>query len=150
MTSPRSLLTVASVAALLAGALFARAATAAGMRPSVAVGTSKYGAILVDGRGFALYAFTRDPARRATCYGACAKAWPPFLVPVRPEAGKGAKASLVGASRRTDGKLQATYAGRPLYYYVGDSKPGIVLCQNVREYGGLWLVLRGSGSLVRS
>jgi predicted lipoprotein with Yx(FWY)xxD motif len=38
-----------------------------------------------------------------------------------------------------------TYAGRPLYYYVGDKKPGQVLCQNVNEYGGLWLVMRPSG-----
>src|SRR6185312_2720017 len=109
-----------------------------------------FGQILFDGRGYALYAFTRDPARRATCYGACAKAWPPFLVKSRPGAGKGARAALVGTVRRTDGKLQATYAGRPLYYYVGDTKPGIVLCQNVKEFGGLWLVVRGSGALVRS
>ena len=115
---------------------------------SVAVGKSNFGPILFDGRGYALYAFTRDPARRATCYGACAKAWPPFLVKSRPGAGKGAKAALVGTVRRTDGKLQATYAGRPLYYYVGDTKPGVVLCQNVKEFGGLWLVVRGSGRLV--
>ena len=38
---------------------------------------SRYGRVLFDGRGFALYAFTRDrrggPSR---CYGACAAAWP--------------------------------------------------------------------------
>jgi predicted lipoprotein with Yx(FWY)xxD motif len=46
--------------------------------------------------------------------------------------------------------LQATYSGRPLYYYVGDTAPGVVLCQNVKEYGGLWLVVRSSGKLVKS
>jgi predicted lipoprotein with Yx(FWY)xxD motif len=152
MTTKRSLLPFATVAILLvAGALFARSTPAAPTaRPSVAVGTSNFGQILFDRRGYALYAFTRDPARRATCYGACAKAWPPYVVTSRPVAGKGAKAALTGVTRRKDGKLQATYAGRPLYYYVGDSKPGLVLCQNVREFGGLWLVVRGSGSLVRS
>jgi predicted lipoprotein with Yx(FWY)xxD motif len=45
--------------------------------------------------------------------------------------------------------VQATYAGRPLYYYVGDRKPGQILCQNVVEFGGRWLLLRASGDLVR-
>ena len=53
----------------------------------------------------------------------------------------GAKADLLGTTRRRDGRLQATYAGKPLYYYVGDRRPGQILCQNVREFGGLWLVL---------
>ena len=64
-------------------------------------------------------------------------------------AGHGAKALLLGTTRRSAGKLQATYGGRPLYYYDGDKAPGIVLCQNVPEFGGTWLVLRGSGKLVR-
>jgi predicted lipoprotein with Yx(FWY)xxD motif len=153
MNTTRSLLAVGLVTAgLAAGALLARTTPASATpvaKASIAVGNSNYGSILYDGRGFALYAFTRDPLKRATCYSACAKAWPPYLVPARPAAGKGAKASLIGVTRRKDGKLQATYAGRPLYYYVGDTKPGIVLCQNVQEYGGLWLVVRGSGTLVR-
>jgi hypothetical protein len=41
-----------------------------------------------------------------------------------------------------------TYAGHPLYYYVVDS-PGHVLCQNVNEFGGRWLVVRGTGGPVR-
>jgi predicted lipoprotein with Yx(FWY)xxD motif len=138
---------------LVAGAVFARSTPAApttvAAGASVAVGKSNFGPILFDGRGYALYAFTRDPARRATCYGACAKAWPPYIVRSRPSAGKGTKGSLIGVTRRTDGKLQATYAGRPLYYYVGDRTPGAVLCQNVKEFGGYWLVVRGSGKLVR-
>jgi predicted lipoprotein with Yx(FWY)xxD motif len=56
---------------------------------------------------------------------------------------------LVGTRGRSDGRLQVTYGGRPLYYYVGDRKPGQVLCQNVKEFGGLWLVVRADGQLVR-
>jgi Secreted repeat of unknown function len=56
---------------------------------------------------------------------------------------------LQEATRRADGKLQVTYGGRPLYYYVNDRKPGQVLCQNVPEFGGIWRVVRGSGALVR-
>ena len=153
MTTNRSLTALIVVALLLAGgALFARSTPASaqtGARSVVAVGKSSYGPILFDGRGYALYAFTRDPRARATCYTACAKAWPPYLVQGRPTAGLRAKASLVGVTSRRDGRLQATYAGHPLYYYRGDTKPGIVLCQNVKEYGGLWLVVRGTGVLVR-
>jgi Secreted repeat of unknown function len=47
-----------------------------------------------------------------------------------------------------DGR-QVTHAGRPLFYYVGDRRPGELRCQNVREFGGLWLVMRASGRLVR-
>ena len=116
---------------------------------SIAVRSSAYGRILFDGRGRALYAFTRDSRGRSACSGACAAAWPPFLVGSRPTAGAGVLGRLIGTTRRADGKRQVTYAGRPLYYYVGDRKPGQVLCQNVDEYGGLWLVVRPSGQLVR-
>src|SRR5207245_1065452 len=103
---------------------------------------------LFDGRGFVLYAFTRDRGR-SSCSGACAKAWPPYLVTGRARAEAGVKSSLLGTTRRPDGKVQVTYAGRPLYYYVGDRKPGQILCQNVNEFGGLWLVVRPNGRLVR-
>jgi predicted lipoprotein with Yx(FWY)xxD motif len=154
MNRSQTALAMAAVATMLvAAAVFVRSTPAAPLngqaRASIAVGSSSFGPILFDGRGYALYAFTRDPARRPTCYTACAKAWPPYIVSSRPAASKGARASLIGVARRRDGRLQATYAGRPLYYYVGDTKPGIVLCQNVNEFGGLWLVVRGSGRLVR-
>ena len=64
-------------------------------------------------------------------------------------AGSGVQRSKLGTIRRPDGRRQVTYAGKPLYYYVGDRRPGQVLCQNVREFGGLWLVERPNGSLVR-
>jgi predicted lipoprotein with Yx(FWY)xxD motif len=129
-------------------ALAAPAALAAG-RATVGVHGSQYGRILFDGRGFVLYAFTKDTRGKSACAGSCAKAWPPYIVKSRPAAGTGATKSLLGTTRRADGRLQATYAGRPLYYYVGDRKPGQILCQNVREFGGLWLVVRANGSLVR-
>ena len=116
--------------------------------PSVTVRSSDYGRILFDGSKRVLYAFTRDPSRKSTCYGACAAAWPPYIVRGKPQAGQGAVRSLLGTTTRRDGRRQLTYAGKPLYYYVHDG-PGQVLCQDVREYGGLWLVVRPSGRLVR-
>ena len=43
---------------------------------------------------------------------------------------------LLGTTERDDGTTQATYDGRPLYYYV-DDPPGEALCHNVFEFGGL-------------
>jgi predicted lipoprotein with Yx(FWY)xxD motif len=66
----------------------------------------------------------------------------------RPRAGHGVSAARLGTTKRRDGSLQATYAGRPLYYYIGDKKPGQILCQNVTEFGGIWRVIRPNGRLV--
>jgi predicted lipoprotein with Yx(FWY)xxD motif len=144
---------ILAVAAAVLSAAVATGASAradrAAARATVAVAKSTYGQILFDGRGFALYAFTRDPRGRSACSGACAKAWPPYIVRGRLVAGGGTRASLLGTTRRADGSRQLTYAGRPLYYYVGDREAGQVLCQNVVEFGGTWLVVRGSGKLVR-
>ena len=117
---------------------------------TLTVRSTKYGRILFDGRGRALYAFTRDQrGGRSQCYGACAKAWPVYFAKGRVVAGRGVRQALVGTTRRRDGRRQVTYNGRPLYYYVGDKRAGQVLCQNVDEFGGTWLVLRPSGQLVR-
>jgi len=117
-------------------------------RSTLTAGPSSYGRVLFDGRGFVLYAFTRDPRGKSACVRDCARAWPPYLVKTRPRAGSGVKASRLGTTKRADGRLQVTYAGRPLYYYVDDRKAGQILCQNVTEFGGGWLVVRPTGALV--
>ena len=77
-------------------------------------------------------------------------AWPPYIVSKRPSAaGPGANASLLSAVRRRDGRLQLTYAGRPLYYYIDDRRPGEVLCQAVTEFGGTWNVVAPDGHAIR-
>jgi predicted lipoprotein with Yx(FWY)xxD motif len=109
---------------------------------------SDYGKIISDGRGRALYLFTRDD-EKSRCYGACADAWPPFLTKGAPRAGDRVRQKLLGTVRRKDGRKQVTYNGHPLYYYVGDSAPGEVLCQAVYEYGGWWYVVKRSGEPVK-
>jgi predicted lipoprotein with Yx(FWY)xxD motif len=116
---------------------------------ALTVHDSSYGRILFDRHGFALYAFTKDTPWRSNCVGSCARRWPPYVIAGRPHAGAGVDSSLIGTVARGAGMLQATYAGRPLYRYVGDRRPFQVLCQNVREFGGLWLVVRPDGTLVR-
>jgi predicted lipoprotein with Yx(FWY)xxD motif len=142
-------LTTTFVAVAVVGA-GARSVMAVGerARAGVVVESSSFGRILFDGRGFVLYGFTRDRRGRSVCSGACAKAWPPYIVRSRPRAGAGVDATRLGTVKRADGSLQATYAGRPLYYYVGDRKPGQILCQNVTEFGGVWRVVRPNGRLV--
>jgi len=131
------------------------AATAAGGTASTAsktlnVGKSRYGRVLFDGKGRALYAFTRDHrGGKSRCYGDCARAWPVYYKRGTLAAGAGVKRSLLGSVRRQDGRLQVTYNGRPLYYYVHDTQPGQITCQDVVEYGGTWLVVSPNGRLVR-
>jgi len=141
----RFLITMAVLAAALTVAQ--PGSTAAGT--TLTLKSTRYGKVLFDGRGRVLYGFTRDhrggPSR---CYGACAKAWPVYFSSGALRAGTGVKQRLLGTTRRTNGRRQVTYNGWPLYYYVGDG-PGEVSCQNVREFGGLWLVVRSNGTLVR-
>jgi len=118
-------------------------------KPALTIRNSRYGPVLFDGNGRVLYGFTRDPrGGKSRCYGACASAWPVYHAPKSLKAGKGVKQSLIGTVRRTAGKLQLTYNGWPLYYYVDDGV-GEIKCQNVDEFGGLWLVVRPTGTLVR-
>jgi predicted lipoprotein with Yx(FWY)xxD motif len=140
-------LTLVGAGILAAPEMAATSADAAS--PTLTARDSRYGRIVFDGANRALYAFTRD--RRggpSTCYGACATAWPPYIVSGKLRAGTGTKRSLFGTTRRRDGRRQLTYRGWPLYYYVHDPV-GQVLCQNVFEFGGLWLVVRPNGNLVR-
>lgn len=108
---------------------------------------SQFGRVVADRHGEALYIFDREQSGKSECYGVCAKAWPPLLTRGRPVA-DGPKQLLLGTTRRADGKLQVTFAGHPLYYYVADS-PGTILCHDVEEFGGTWLVVNPAGQAAR-
>ena len=144
----RTLLGTAVVAVALLG-LAPAAMSGESVAPTLTVKSSSFGRVLFDARGFVLYGFTRDKNGRSACYGACAKAWPVYYAKATLRAGIGIKRSLIGTTKRRDGRRQITYAGRPLYYYVGDTKAGQIRCQNVVEFGGPWLIVRPSGKLVR-
>jgi predicted lipoprotein with Yx(FWY)xxD motif len=117
--------------------------------PKLKVISSDYGQILADGHGKALYLFTADKGKASNCSGDCATAWPPYILKSKPTGVSAAKPGKAGTIRRSDGKLQATYAGHPVYYYFGDRSPGEVNCQAAVEFGGYWYVLRSSGKAVR-
>lgn len=115
---------------------------------TIRTASSRFGTILVDGSGRTLYLFTADRGRSSQCYGSCARVWPVAYAKGTPRARGGARRSLLGRTRRRGGRLQVTYRGRPLYYFAGEPA-GQVLCQNAREFGGLWLVVRPDGRAVR-
>lgn len=106
---------------------------------------SKFGKVLFAGNGRALYMFTSDTAGTSNCSGACAAAWPPFLMRGKLVGGPGVNPNLIGTTTRANGRKQVTYNGHPLYFYVHDPK-GKIFCHNVFEFGGEWLVVRGSGN----
>jgi predicted lipoprotein with Yx(FWY)xxD motif len=124
-----------------------RATAAATSRATLTVHETRYGKVLFDGHRRGLYLFDRDRTKKSTCYGSCAKAWPPFLTKSTPKAGAGIRKGLIGTTRRRNGTIQVTYGGHPLYYYEGDPK-GQVKCQGVRNSGGLWLAVSPSGKAV--
>jgi predicted lipoprotein with Yx(FWY)xxD motif len=120
-----------------------------GKRTFVKARNTRYGRILTDGKGRALYLFTKETTKRAACYGQCANAWPPFYAKGKVTAGKGVRQNSVGVTNRRGKRRQVTYNGHPLYYYVTDKAPGQVTCQDVFEYGGTWLVVAPSGKAIR-
>jgi predicted lipoprotein with Yx(FWY)xxD motif len=105
---------------------------------------SDYGTMLFRPDKQAIYVFERDSKGKTVCYGECADAWPPVLTKGDPRAGDGVKESLLGTVKRRDGKLQVTYAGKPLYTYVNEG-PGEVRCHNVNLNGGFWWVVGPDG-----
>ena len=118
---------------------------AAGTKVSVA-NNAKLGPILVDDKGMTLYLFVKDTGTSSTCYDQCAQFWPPLLTTGTPQAGSGANQSLLGTTTRKDGKVEVTYAGHPLYYFVQDKAAGDITGQGVNGFGDLWWVVTPAGA----
>jgi predicted lipoprotein with Yx(FWY)xxD motif len=116
----------------------------------VAAASSPLGKILVDGRGRTLYLFAKDRHGKSTCSGSCAVYWPPLIASGKPKAGAGARQSLLGTTRRANGRLQVTYRQHPLYRYAGDSAKGQTNGQGLNASGGLWWVLSPAGNKISS
>ena len=110
----------------------------------VTTGDSEFGEMLFDDRGQAIYLFDRELTSTPDCYDECAAAWPPVLTDGTPEAGGATDEALLGTTQRTDGSLQVTYAGHPLYFYANEG-PGEVLCHDVFLNGGWWYVVTPQG-----
>src|SRR5205823_5415742 len=114
----------------------------------VAVANSALGRILVDGRGHTLYLFEKDNHGKSACAGRCAAFWPPLIASGRPLATAGAKASLLGTTKRPDGRLQVTYNRHPLYTFVKDLRKGQTTGEEVDAFGAEWYALSPGGTRV--
>ena len=132
-----------AIASLATALAFARETQKGGTK--VAVAKSPLGRILIDSKGITLYDFVKDKGTTSTCYGACAALWPPLLTTGKPIAGPGVRASLLGTTKRNDGKLEVTYGGHPLYYFVTDRKPGQTTGQGINQFGAPWWVISPAG-----
>jgi predicted lipoprotein with Yx(FWY)xxD motif len=115
---------------------------------TVKTATGPLGTFLVDGQGRTLYLWGADKGSHSTCDGACAEAWPPLTTTGAAKAAGGAKASLLGTTTRADGSAEVTYAGHPLYLYVGDRAPGDTTGQGNDGFGAEWYVLSPSGGKI--
>jgi predicted lipoprotein with Yx(FWY)xxD motif len=136
----------AAASAALAAALLVMLVPppASGAGTAITVRSSEYGRMLFGPNRQAVYIFQRDRRNRSRCYGECAREWPPVFTMGKPRARAGVKKSLLGTTRRRDGRLQVTYAGKPLYYYAHEG-PGEVECHNVNLNGGFWWVVGPNG-----
>lgn len=114
---------------------------------SVAAGTLEmsapgdFASHLVDPEGMSLYLFLDDGQGESTCYQSCASTWLPFAAEVT--AGAGVDPSLLGTTTRTDGTVQVTYNGWPLYHFSGDTMAGDA---NGQGYGSAWFLLDAAGN----
>ena len=126
-----------SVAAVNTGA---GAATGGSGASANTLGTQSIGGVtvLTNAKGLTLYTFAPDKPNKSTCYGSCAAYWPPVKGPVTVAAGVTGVTGKLGTTKRTDGSLQATYNGRPLYTYIADTAPGQAKGNKLNLNGGLW------------
>jgi predicted lipoprotein with Yx(FWY)xxD motif len=121
------------------------ASSPAAQAATVMTASSDLGTILVDGKGMTLYLFTKDTqgSGKSTCEGECLAAWPPLVG--EPQAGEGTDQALLGTITRSDGTMQVTYNGWPLYYWAQDKAPGDTTGQGVNK---VWWVLDANGDAI--
>jgi predicted lipoprotein with Yx(FWY)xxD motif len=122
--------------------------TTSGQSATVGVENSSLGKILDNSKGDTLYLFKKDSGTKSACTGACASAWPPLRASGKPTVGNGANASMLGTTRRSDGKAQVTYNGHPVYTFTGDQSPGDTSGQGVNAFGALWYAVSPAGNQV--
>lgn len=96
---------------------------------------AKLKSVVADGKGMTLYVFDKDTTPgTSSCVDACAKLWPPVSAD-NVSVSEGLNQDLLGSITRTDGTKQLTIAGKPVYHYAKDVKPGDTKGQGV---GGVW------------
>lgn len=109
----------------------------------------KLGTILAAGqKKMTVYLFEADRSGASNCSEACVAAWPPVTTSAAPSASGAASSADLGTIKRSDGTMQVTYKGHPLYYFVKDKDSGDSYGEGVKAFGASWYVLAPSGSKV--
>ena len=116
--------------------------------PAVSTASTSLGRILINSGGHTLYLFSKDKNDKSACSGMCAKFWPPLLAAAKPRALAGVRASLLGTTKRTDGRLQVTYNRHPLYSFLKDTKKGQTDGEGLTAFGGVWHAVSPAGAAV--
>ena len=132
----------------LTAAIVATAQARAAKSAVVTLRKTSLGAILVDPRGRTLYLFEKDGKGTSACTSACLRYWPALTSHTVPRAGTGVKQSLLGVTKLQHGLRQVTYAGHPLYTFVGDKRAGQTSGEGLSNFGADWYALSASGRKV--
>jgi predicted lipoprotein with Yx(FWY)xxD motif len=98
--------------------------------------------VLTSSTGFTLYSFAPDTPTTSKCNGTCAQSWPPLKGPVTAAGLTGTFSTIT----RSDGSVQATFDGHPLYTFAGDTAPGQNKGNGLNAAGGLWHEITTSGT----
>jgi len=114
----------------------------------VALRKTTLGVILVDARGRTLYLFEKDRGGMSACDTACVSYWPALTSRAMPRAGKGVQQTMLEVIRQHNGLRQVTYAGHPLYTFVGDKSAGQTTGEGLTNFGAGWYALAASGQKV--
>lgn len=110
--------------------------------------STSLGPVVAGPDGRTVYLFEKDKGTASSCSGACATTWPPVTTSAAPSATGLAKAKLLGTTHRSDGKVQVTYAGHPLYYFAGDRAATDVTGEGLKNFGAGWYVLKPTGQKI--
>ncbi len=114
---------------------------------SVKTASSSLGTILVDQDGKTLYLFEADKGGTSSCNGTCTSYWPP--VTGEATAGSGVTAGMLGTTKRSDGSMEVTYGGHPLYWFSGDTAAGDTNGEGLTDFGGAWYAVSPAGKAVQ-
>ena len=98
--------------------------------------------VLTNAAGFTLYSFAPDTPTTSNCNGTCAQNWPPVTGPATASGVTG----TFGTIKRSDGAVQATFDGHPLYTFAGDTAPGQNKGNGLNAAGGLWHEITTAGT----
>ena len=144
-------LMVATAVVAVAAAFAANLASASATRANLELRKTKVGTILVNSRGFTVYAFTRDSRDKDDCASIpnCLRLWPAVGTSGQAIAGPGVNSRLIGTITLKGGLKQVTYDGRPLYTYKGDTGPAETFYVNFFQFGGYWPAVNAAGKEVK-